>query len=123
MKRQMLVLISEKKIDSRAFTQTCNISSWPSSSQFDSMRRLKTKSAELLSQIYGMDTAIINELMYGIREINGDYRDGYVKNMESEERWSWRKSFLERSSKKKTHVLPWCGDKIGELITIILFQF
>jgi hypothetical protein len=56
-----------------------------------------TKSAEILAQVYGIDAVIINQLMYGIRAVDGSYRDGFLLNTETEERWSWRKEFLEIS--------------------------
>jgi hypothetical protein len=54
-----------------------------------------TKSAEILAQVYGIDAVIINQLMYGIRAVDGSYRDGFLLNTETEERWSWRKEFME----------------------------
>ena len=50
---------------------------------------------EFLSQIYGMDSIIINQLMYGIRGANGAFSSGYVKSMETQERWGWHSELLD----------------------------
>ena len=40
-----------------------------------------TKLAETLSQVYRIDAAIINQLMYGVRNVDGSYRDGFLLNI------------------------------------------
>lgn len=42
-----------------------------------------------------MDSVIINQLMYGIRGTDGAFTSGYVKSMETQERWGWNKEQLE----------------------------
>ena len=71
--------------------------------------------AQFLSQIYGMDSVIINQLMYGIRGINGEFtKSGYVKNMETQERWGWHKELLD--SFEYTSLVDWLLKKIGEFL-------
>ena len=72
------------------------------------------KAAEKLSQIYGIDAAIINQLMYGIRGVDGSYRDGFLQNVETEERWSWQKEFMELADPRSTEDRAgWLGMKLG----------
>ena len=42
---------------------------------------------EFLSQVYGMDPIIINQLMYGVRGARGEFTSGHVKSMRTQERW------------------------------------
>ena len=72
-----------------------------------------TATGQFLSQIYGMDSVIINQLMYGIRGIDDSYTTGFMKNIETSERWSWRKEFLE--SFEHRSILDWILRKIGGL--------
>jgi hypothetical protein len=58
-----------------------------------------------------MDSVIINQLMYGIRGIDGVFTSGHVKNMETTERWGWHKEQLESFENK--YVLDWLLKKIG----------
>ena len=55
---------------------------------------------EFLSQMYGMDSIIINQLMYGIRGVDGAFTSGYVKSMETQERWGWHKELLDAFENK-----------------------
>lgn len=102
-----------------------------------------TKMAEFFSQAYGMDTAMINQLMYGIRqlpplkidkdkdnkgqtkqktkqnaekEVDKDpkmsYRDGFVQNLETLERWNWSQDMLELADSRNP--LLWFFDKFGK---------
>jgi len=107
-----------------------------------------TRISEGLSQAYGEDTAIINQLMYGIRDLppllsddeetgkdktsnrknpaknkkfenanmykNGNaimYRNGYVQNIESEERWNWNRDILELADERTP--IYWLLGKLG----------
>ena len=54
-----------------------------------------TKWAQFFSQIFGMDTLLVNQFMYSIKTSEGDYRDGYVQNVESKERWSYSSTQLK----------------------------
>jgi len=56
---------------------------------------------------------MINQLMYGIRGIDDSFTTGYMKNIETSERWSWRKEFLE--SFEHRSILDWLLRKIGGL--------
>ncbi|KAL3766668.1 hypothetical protein ACHAWU_003424 [Discostella pseudostelligera] len=57
---------------------------------------------EFLSQIYGMDSIIINQLMYGIRGEDGAFTSGYVKSMETQEQWGWHSELLVAFENKST---------------------
>lgn len=72
-----------------------------------------TATGQFFSQIYGIDSVIINQLMYGIRGIDESFTTGYMKNIETSERWSWRKEFLE--SFEHRSILDWILRKIGGL--------
>uniref|UniRef100_A0A7S4MZ70 Uncharacterized protein n=1 Tax=Odontella aurita TaxID=265563 RepID=A0A7S4MZ70_9STRA len=80
-----------------------------------------TKSAEILSQIYGMDSPIINQVMYGIRTVDGKYRDGYIKNAETLERWNWRASL--QTSNDPLGPVDWILRKVGVLFLSLLSFF
>ena len=67
---------------------------------------------EFLAQIYGMDSVIINQLMYGIRGPNGSFQGGHVQSMKTKERWGWRKEQLE-SYEFNGFFLEWVLKKIG----------
>jgi len=54
-----------------------------------------TAIGEFLSQGFGMDSIIINQLMFGIRGMDGAFSSGYVKSMETQERWGWHKEQLQ----------------------------
>lgn len=51
--------------------------------------------AEFLAQVFGMDTPIINQLMYGIKSHDGKFRNGHLVNLESKEHWTWRRKQME----------------------------
>jgi hypothetical protein len=71
-----------------------------------------TAIGEFLSQIYGMDSIIINQLMFGIRNAEGAPLSGHVQNMETKERWGWRKEQIE-SYDGGTSVIQWLPNKLG----------
>lgn len=117
-----------------------------------------SKIAEVLSQIYGMDTVIINQLMYGVRSfpplvvedsddqdkivkqkkndkkkttkgVDKDeensldyssmvYMDGFVENIETTERWNWRKELLSESDISSP--AEWFSQRIGKYINIFV---
>ena len=68
---------------------------------------------EFFSQIYGMDSVIINQFMYGIRGSSGSLQSGYLQNMETKERWGWTKQQLESYDGNES-VADWTFRKIGE---------
>ncbi|EJK46469.1 hypothetical protein THAOC_34863 [Thalassiosira oceanica] len=72
---------------------------------------LVTGLGESLSQIYGMDTVIINQLMYGIRLSDGKFTQGHVQSMVTKERWGWQKELLE--GYERIPVLLWILRKIS----------
>jgi hypothetical protein len=74
-----------------------------------------TAIGEFLSQIYGMDSIIINQLMFGIRNVEGAPLPGHVQNMETKERWGWRKEQIE-SYDGNTSVIEWLSKKFGTSI-------
>ena len=71
-----------------------------------------TAIGEFLSEIYGMDPIIINQLMYGIRGIDGAFTSGFVKSMETSERWGWHKEQLETFENNSFG--EWVAKKFGE---------
>ena len=71
-----------------------------------------TAIGEFLSQIYGMDSVIINQFMYGIRSPNGSLQGGHMQSMETKERWGWRKDQLD-AYEFNWSFLEWVFRKIG----------
>ena len=70
-----------------------------------------TGAGQVLSQIYGMDSVIINQLMYGIRGNDGEFTNGYVQSMETKERWGWHKEQLEAF--EHDSLVAWASKKFG----------
>ncbi|KAL7473338.1 hypothetical protein ACHAXS_013797 [Conticribra weissflogii] len=77
---------------------------------------------EFLSQIYGMDSVIINQLMYGIRAPDGSFQGGHMQSMETKERWGWRKDQLD-SYEPDWSIFDWLLKKIGILSMSLLAFF
>lgn len=80
--------------------------------------------AESLSQIYGAyDTIVINALMYGIKSADGRFRSGYLKNFNTNERFSWSKGLLHhREGLKGWNILGRLVNKLAIiLLTLISF--
>ena len=73
-----------------------------------------TAFGEFLSQIYGMDSILINQLMFGVRSADGSPLGGHVQNMETKERWGWRKEQIE-SFDGGISVIEWLPNKLGML--------
>ena len=75
-----------------------------------------TAAGQFLSQIYGMDSVIINQLMYGIRggEDGTSLTSGWVKNVETAERWGWHAAQLEQY--ERTPYGDWLARKLGAYI-------
>uniref|UniRef100_A0A7S4VIQ3 Uncharacterized protein n=1 Tax=Ditylum brightwellii TaxID=49249 RepID=A0A7S4VIQ3_9STRA len=95
-----------------------------SSGNDQSSSSIFTKASEIFSQVYGMDSAVINQFMYGIKTSSGRYRNGHLKNMKTKERWSWRKDLLEPTWKEEGSFFTyWCLSKIGNLALAILSFF
>ena len=80
-----------------------------------------TAVGEFLAPIYGMDSVIINQFMYGIRGSSGSLQSGYLQNMETKERWAWTKEQLESHERNKS-VADWILKKIGELVLMTDFS-
>jgi len=81
-----------------------------------------TAAGEFLSQIYGMDSVIINQLMYGIRAPDGSLQGGHMQSMETKERWGWRKDQLD-SYEPDLSIIDWLLKKIGILSMSLLAFF
>ena len=79
---------------------------------------LVTGLGEAFSQIYGMDTVMINQLMYGIRWNDGKFTQGHVQSMQTKERWGWQKELLE--GYERTSVFHWILRKIGMIFMSLL---
>ena len=75
-----------------------------------------TKWAQFFSQIFGMDTLLVNQFMYSIKTSEGDYRDGYVQNVESKERWSYSSTQLKSADEGKVGFITWCFDRIWVIV-------
>jgi len=81
-----------------------------------------TAIGEFLSQIYGMDSIIINQLMYGIRGTDGaSFTSGYVKSVETQERWGWHKEQMETF--EDNSFVEWVLKKIGIMLMSALAFF
>ena len=63
-----------------------------------------------------MDSIIINQLMFGIRSSDGSALGGHVQNMQTKERWGWRKEQIE-SFDGKSSIFEWVTDKIGKILS------
>jgi hypothetical protein len=74
-----------------------------------------TAAGEFLSQVYGMDSIIINQLMYGIRDTDGSFTSGFVKSMQTQERWGWNKEQLEAF--EQNSFMEWVTRKLGDEVT------
>ena len=70
-----------------------------------------TAIGEFLSQVYGMDPIIINQLMYGIRGTDGSFTSGYVKSFQTQERWGWSHEQLEAF--EQNSFIDWATRKLG----------
>jgi hypothetical protein len=85
------------------------------------------RTAEVMTQIYGvMDTVIINQMMYGIRDVDGSYRNGFLQNMRTDERWSWSRGFMELSDSREPTVRAttwWTNKLFGTLFVSVLGFF
>ena len=68
-----------------------------------------------------MDSIIINQLMFGIRSVDGSPSDGHIQNMKTRERWGWRKDQIELFD-QGTSVLKWLPNKLGTFSIIMLFS-
>ena len=79
---------------------------------------LVTGLGEALSQIYGMDTVIINQLMYGIRLRDGQFTQGHVQSLATKERWGWQKELLE--GYESISVIHWILRKIATIFMSLL---
>ena len=76
-------------------------------------------------QIYnGMeDTVILNQLMYGIRSTQDNFRDGALKNLVSKQSWVWQSSMLNDFERVKSNIFLGLVDKLGIIITSLLAFF
>ncbi|KAL7489933.1 hypothetical protein ACHAW6_015663 [Cyclotella cf. meneghiniana] len=81
-----------------------------------------TAVGEFLSQIYGMDSIIINQLMFGITGVDGSHLGGHVQNMETKERWGWRKDQIETYDGNSS-IIGWITKKLGILFMSLLAFF
>jgi len=80
------------------------------------------KFAQFLSQIYGMDTLIINQLMYGIKTSEGGFQRGHLQNVETRERWAYSSAQLDEEEGIRHNVLTWWFQKLGILaISLVAF--
>ena len=81
---------------------------------------LTGRAAEILGQVFGMDTILINQLMYGIRSNDGKYRNGHLVNLESKEHWTWRRKQMEFY--EDTDPFAWFMRKTG-IVSLSLLTF
>lgn len=80
------------------------------------------KFAQFLAPIYGMDEVIFNQVMYGIKTVQGNYRDGYLQNRETKERWAYSKAQLEEDSKVRKEFASWLLNRIV-VLTVSMVGF
>jgi len=78
-----------------------------------------TKFAEFMVQIYGFDTVIINQVMYGIRSSEGKFRNGFIQNMYTRERWTYTKQLLDYHLSSQEHFFS----RILNKVLILSFSF
>lgn len=76
--------------------------------------------AEFLSGIYGMDTIIMNQVMFGIRTSEDDFRNGYLHNLESNERWSYSRSQMKHDLERNHSILKWLINRCSVLLVSAL---
>lgn len=73
---------------------------------------------------YGYDSAIINQLMYGIKTVDGKYMNGYLWNIHDAEQFSYSKDTLERHEASRKNKYLKLIDKVGVLMmSVICFFF
>jgi hypothetical protein len=81
---------------------------------------ISTKFAQFLSQIYGIDAIIVNQLMYGIKNTDGKYLNGHLQNVESKARWTYSGSYLEAEKEILHNFATWCYNRIGVFVISFL---
>ena len=77
----------------------------------------------LLSSFYGYETAVINQLMYGIKTHDGSYRDGYVWNMKTGEHFNYSKVEILSHVQKLGNPYLKLITKLGILVLSITCYF
>ena len=75
---------------------------------------------EFLAQVFGMDTPVINQMMYGIRSNDGKYRNGHLVSVESKEHWTWRRKQMEFYD--DGDVFSWLSRKLG-IVSLSMLTF
>lgn len=78
------------------------------------------KIAQFLSQIYGMDAIIINQLMYGIKSTDGSFRSGHIKNIDTKERWNYSKDILKEEHDINHNMFTRVFNRLGVLAMALL---
>ena len=78
------------------------------------------KIAQFLSQIYGMDAIIINQLMYGIKSTDGSFRSGHIKNIDTKERWNYSKDILKEEHDINHNIFTRVFNRLGVLAMALL---
>lgn len=76
--------------------------------------------AQFLSQIYGMDSIIMNQVMYGVKTSEGDFRNGYLHNLRTNERWSYSRFILKQEFDNNHGIYPWLMNRFSALVASIL---
>jgi hypothetical protein len=77
----------------------------------------------LLRVYHGMDTVILNQLMYGIRSTQDHFRDGVLKNLVTKQSWVWQSSIITDYERVKANIILRLVDKVGTLIASFLAFF
>lgn len=78
------------------------------------------KIAQFLSQIYGMDAIIINQLMYGIKSTDDSFRSGHIKNIDTKERWNYSKDILKEEHDINHNIFTRIFNRVGVLAMALL---
>jgi hypothetical protein len=79
-----------------------------------------TSFAQFLSQFYGMDTILMNQVMYGIKTEDGDFRNGYLHNLQTNERWAYSRHQLKQEVENNHGMYLWLMNRFSVMIASLL---
>jgi hypothetical protein len=79
-----------------------------------------TSFAQFVSQFYGMDSILMNQVMYGVKTSDGDFRNGYLHNLQTNERWSYSRLQLRQDFENNNFMYLWLMNRLSVLIASTL---